>query len=135
MNEVIEMSNHGEPPVMYELPSYGNAVSPSRSSNVADQIFRFADVTVDVGRRKITRGGEAVKVTPAEYNLLLYFLKNVDRALDRDAILNAAWGYDFYPKTRTVDAHVARIRRKLEPNPAEPRHFLTIHGVGYRFLL
>jgi DNA-binding response OmpR family regulator len=135
MNHVIETNNQVEPPVMYELPIHGNAVSPSKSTTFADQIFRFADVTVDVGRRKITRGGEAVKVTPAEYNLLLYFLKNVDRALARDAILNAAWGYDFYPKTRTVDAHVARIRRKLEPNPTEPRHFLTIHGVGYRFLL
>jgi len=135
MNDVIEIQAQVKPPGMYQIPSHGNAVLPSRSSLVVDQIFRFADVTVDVGRRKITRGGETVKVTPAEYNLLLYFLKNVDRALDRDAILNAAWGYDFYPKTRTVDAHVARIRRKLEPNPAEPRHFLTIHGVGYRFLL
>jgi DNA-binding response OmpR family regulator len=135
MNDVIEIQAQMKPPGMYQIPSHGNAVLPSRSSLVVDQIFRFADVTVDVGRRKITRGGEAVKVTPAEYNLLLYFLENVDRALARDAILNAAWGYDFYPKTRTVDAHVARIRRKLEPNPAEPRHFLTIHGVGYRFLL
>jgi hypothetical protein len=78
MNHVIEISNQGELPVMYELPCYGNAVPPSRSSNVMDQIFRFADVTVDVGRRKITRGGEAVKLTPAEYNLLLYFLKNME---------------------------------------------------------
>jgi DNA-binding response OmpR family regulator len=135
MNDVVVINNQGQPPGMYELPSHSNAVSPSRPSNVVDQVFRFADVTVDVGRRKITRGGEAVKVTPAEYNLLLYFLNNVDRALARDAILNAAWGYDFYPKTRTVDAHIARLRRKLEPNPATPRHFLTIHGVGYRFLL
>lgn len=135
MNDVRESSNPWQPPGRYELPIHGNAVSPSKSTNFADQIFRFADVTVDVGRRKITRGGEAVKVTRAEYNLLLYFLKNVDRALARDAILNAAWGYDFYPRTRTVDAHVARIRRKLEPNPAEPRHLLTIHGVGYRFVL
>jgi DNA-binding response OmpR family regulator len=135
MNHVIEINSLGERPGRYELPIQASAATPSHSGNVADQIFRFADVTVDVSRRKITRGGEAVKVTPAEYNLLLYFLENVDRALARDAILNAAWGYDFYPKTRTVDAHVARIRRKLEPNPAEPRHFLTIHGVGYRFLL
>jgi DNA-binding response OmpR family regulator len=135
MNQVIEINSLGERPGRCELPSQGSPVTPSKSTNVADQIFRFADVTVDVSRRKITRGGEAVKVTPAEYNLLVYFLENVDRALARDAILNAAWGYDFYPKTRTVDAHVARIRRKLEPNPAEPRHFLTIHGVGYRFLL
>jgi DNA-binding response OmpR family regulator len=117
------------------LPNDSNLTLPSKSSNVVDQIFRFADVTVDVGRRKITRGGEAVKVTRAEYNLLVVFLQNEDRPLDRDALLNAAWGYDFYPNTRTVDAHVARLRRKLEPDPATPRHFLTIHGVGYRFLL
>jgi DNA-binding response OmpR family regulator len=135
MNDVIEIRNPEGAPGMYGLSNHRNDVLPSASGVVADQIFRFADVTVDVGRRKITRGGEAVKVTPAEYNLLLYFLKNIDRALDRDAILNAAWGYDFYPKTRTVDAHIARLRHKLEPNPAAPRHFLTIHGVGYRFLL
>ena len=135
MNDVIEIRNPEGAPGMYGLSNRRNDVLPSASGVVADQIFRFADVTVDVGRRKITRGGEAVKVTPAEYNLLLYFLKNIDRALDRDSILNAAWGYDFYPKTRTVDAHIARLRHKLEPNPAAPRHFLTIHGVGYRFLL
>ena len=85
--------------------------------------------------RKISRGGEAVKVTRAEHNLLVFFLQNVDQPLNRDAILNAVWGYDSYPTTRTVDVHVARLRHKLEPNPARPRHFLTIHGVGYRFLL
>jgi DNA-binding response OmpR family regulator len=99
-----------------------------------DHIVRFADVTVDVARRKITRSGEVVEVTPAEYNLLLYFVHNVDRPLTRDAILNAAWGYACYPNTRTVDAHVWRLRHKFESNPATPRHFLTIHGIGYRFL-
>src|SRR5690348_3778523 len=56
MNDVVVINNHGQPPGMYELPSHRNALSPSRSSNVVDQVFRFADVTVDVGRRKITRG-------------------------------------------------------------------------------
>jgi DNA-binding response OmpR family regulator len=65
-------------------------------------VVRFADVTVDVGRRKTMRGGEVVNFTRAEYNLLLFFLQNVDRALTRDVILNAAWGYDRYPTTRTV---------------------------------
>jgi DNA-binding response OmpR family regulator len=134
MNDVVVINNQGQPPSVY-VPNDDNLTLPSNSSNVVDQIVHFADVTVDVGRRKITRGGVAVKVTRAEYNLLVVFLRNEDRPLDRDAILNAAWGYDFYPKTRTVDVHVARLRRKLEPDPATPRHFLTIHGVGYRFLL
>jgi two-component system response regulator RegX3 len=109
-------------------------VFASRSSDLPGQIIRFADVTVDAERMKIMRGGQLVKVTRTEYNLLLFFVQNIDRPLTRDVILDAAWGYDFYPNTRTVDVHVARLRNKLEPNPTEPRHFLTIHGVGYRFV-
>ena len=134
MNDVVVINNTEKPPSMYEYHTPVNAVFHGRSGNIADQIVHFADVTVDVGRRKIMRGGEVVTVTRAEYNLLLFFLQNVDRPLTRDVILNAAWGYDCYPTTRTVDAHVCRLRRKLESNPATPRHFLTIHGVGYRFL-
>ena len=99
------------------------------------KVMRFADVEVDLDRRATTRSGEEVKLTPAEYNLLLFFLHNVDRVLSRDVILNSVWGYESYPNTRTVDAHVVRLRQKLEPDPATPRHFVTVHGVGYRFLL
>jgi DNA-binding response OmpR family regulator len=134
MNDLVVINNPKKQPSMYEYLTPVSAVFESRSDNFVDHVVRFADVTVDVGRRKIMRGGEPVKVTRAEYNLLLFFLQNVDRPLTRDAILNAAWGYDCYPTTRTVDAHVCRLRRKLESNPAIPRHFLTIHGVGYRFL-
>jgi DNA-binding response OmpR family regulator len=134
MNDLVVINNPEKPPSMYEYPTPIGADFNSRSDISVDQVIRFAEVTVDVGRRKIMRGAEPVNVTRAEYNLLLFFLQNVDRPLTRDAILNAAWGYDCYPTTRTVDAHVCRLRRKLESNPATPRHFLTIHGVGYRFL-
>jgi len=122
------------PPSRYGHLTRRRPVLDGRSSDIAEQIVRFADVTVDAGRRKIMRGGEVVKLTRAEYNLLLFFVQNIDRPLTRDAILDAAWGYDFYPNTRTVDVHVARLRNKLEPDPTTPRHFLTIHGVGYRFV-
>ena len=134
MNEVIVINNPPTPPSVYEYRAQVNAAQDSWPNNVAEKIIRFADVTIDVGRRRITRSGEVVEVTPAEYNLLLLFLQNVDRPLTCDAILNVAWGDDCYPNTRTVDAHVCRLRQKLEPNPAAPRHFVTIHGVGYRFL-
>jgi len=49
-------------------------------------------------------------------------------------ILNSVWGYEFFPNTRTVDAHVVKLRQKLEPDGNTPRHFLTVHGVGYRFV-
>jgi len=98
------------------------------------RVLEFGSVQVDLTRRKVTRNGREVRLTRAEYNLLTYFLQNPDRALTRDAILNSVWGYDFFPQTRTVDAHVVRLRQKLEDEPAHPRYFLTVHGVGYRFL-
>jgi len=105
-----------------------------RTASDTQKVISFAEVQVDVERRTITQRGVDVKLTPAEYNLLLFFLHNADRALTRDVILNSVWGYESYPNTRTVDAHVVRLRQKLEPDPSLPRHSLTVHGVGYRFL-
>jgi len=96
--------------------------------------FDFADVQVDLTRRMVRKAGIELKLTRAEYNLLTYFLQNADRPLTREMILNSVWGYDWLPNTRTVDAHVVRLRQKLEPDASPPRHFLTVHGVGYRFL-
>jgi DNA-binding response OmpR family regulator len=95
---------------------------------------QFGDVLVDFERRIVTRSGAQLKMTPAEYNLLTYFVQNPDRALTRDMILNSVWGYECFPNTRTVDAHVVKLRQKLEADPNSPRHFITVHGVGYRFL-
>jgi DNA-binding response OmpR family regulator len=94
----------------------------------------FDETEVDLEHRIVRRRGEEVKFTPAEYNLLTFFLQNPNRPLTRDMILNSVWGYESYPNTRTVDAHVVRLRQKLEPEPNTPRHFLTVHGVGYRFI-
>ena len=105
-----------------------------RTSAEECKVMEFSDVEVDFTRRVVQRHGEELKLTRAEYNLLTYFLQNPDRALTRDMILNSVWGYDSFPHTRTVDAHVVRLRQKLEPDAGNPRHFLTVHGVGYRFL-
>jgi DNA-binding response OmpR family regulator len=106
-----------------------------RTSLDLEKVFRFGEVQVDLERRTVTRLGEEVRLTRLEYNLLAYFLLNSDRALTRDSILNSVWGLESYPNTRTVDAHVVRLRQKLELNPCAPRHVLTVHGLGYRFLL
>jgi DNA-binding response OmpR family regulator len=94
----------------------------------------FGNVEVDLDQRQVRREAEEVRMTRAEFNLLAFFLQNPGRALSRDVILNSVWGYESFPNTRTVDAHVVRLRQKLEPDPETPRHFLTMHGVGYRFL-
>ena len=98
--------------------------------------LRHLEWTVVTGGldRVVQRAGVELKLTRAEYNLLTYFLQNADRPLTREMILNSVWGYDWLPHTRTVDAHVVRLRQKLEPDASRPRHFLTVHGVGYRFL-
>jgi DNA-binding response OmpR family regulator len=98
------------------------------------KVLSFADVEVNLERRVVTRRSQEIRFTPAEYNLLTFFLQNPDRPLSRDMILNSVWGYESFPNTRTVDAHVVRLRQKLEADPNCPRHFLTLHKVGYRFL-
>jgi len=105
-----------------------------RSSSDARKVANFSVAEIDFERRLVTRKGEELRFTPAEYNLLCYFLHNPNRPLTRDMILNSVWGYEFFPNTRTVDAHVVKLRHKLEPDPNTPRHFLTVHGVGYRFV-
>lgn len=105
-----------------------------RSAPGSARTLSFAGVEVDLESRTVKRLGAEVRFTRAEFNLLTFFLQNADKALTRDMILNSVWGYESFPNTRTVDAHVVRLRQKLEPEPNIPRHFLTIHGVGYRFL-
>lgn len=105
-----------------------------RATSDAHRVQHFGDTEIDMERRIVMRKGEEVKLTPAEYNLLVFFLQNPDRPLTRDVILNSVWGYNSFPNTRTVDAHIVKLRQKFEIDPVTPRHFLTVHGVGYRFL-
>ena len=99
----------------------------------SDYILSFGEVEVNLDRNTVARGGVGVPVTHAEYELLTYFLLNAERELSRDMILESVWSYLASPNTRTVDAHVLRLRQKLEPDPNAPRHFLTLHRVGYCF--
>jgi len=105
-----------------------------RTSPDSNTVIAFSGNVVDLKRRVVTRGGEEIKLTRGEYNLLTYFIQNPGLPLTRDMILNSVLGYESFPNTRTVDAHVVRLRQKLEPEPNTPRHILTVHGVGYRFL-
>jgi DNA-binding response OmpR family regulator len=74
-------------------------------------------------------------MTPSEYKLLLFFLGNVDLALPRQTILTSVWSYSEDIHSRTLDAHISKLRQKCEADPNMPRHFVTVHGVGYRFLM
>ena len=105
-----------------------------RSTSETRAVRSFGNIDVDTERRLVSNRGNEVALTPSEYNLLVYFLRNPDRVLTREAILADVWGFESAPTTRTVDSHVVKLRQKLEPDPSVPRYFLTVHGVGYRFV-
>jgi len=92
----------------------------------------FGDVQVDFERHQVSRAGEEIPMTAREFALLAYFLRHPGRVLDRDSLLQAVWQTEFLGP-RTIDNFVARLRAKLEPDPEDPRFFLTVRGVGYRF--
>jgi DNA-binding response OmpR family regulator len=97
--------------------------------------YAFGDVEVNLRSCQVARKGKALEVSSKEFELLKYFLCHAGEALSRDRLLEDVWGYDRFPSTRTVDAHIVRLRQKLEPKPDEPRFILTIHGTGYKFVL
>jgi len=101
---------------------------------VDQERFAFENIEVNLRRHEVRRNGEAVPFSTKEFELLKCFLSHPGEALSRDRLLDEVWGYDNYPTTRTVDAHMLRLRQKLEPNPEAPRFFLTVHGVGYKFV-
>jgi DNA-binding response OmpR family regulator len=100
-----------------------------------DYVVSFSNIEVNLDRATVVRGGKKVSLTTAEFELLTFFLQNPGRALNRDVILESVWSYLASPNTRTVDAHVLRLRQKLEAEPDAPRHFVTVHKVGYLFSL
>lgn len=94
----------------------------------------FGEVRLDFQRFIATRGGTPVHLTPKEFALIRYLAAQEGVAVRRDLLIDHVWGEDVYPTNRTVDTHVLSLRNKLEPDPERPRHLLTVHGVGYRFV-
>jgi DNA-binding response OmpR family regulator len=99
-----------------------------------ENLYVFEDVMVDFSKTEITRGGEKITVTKKEFQTLEFMTKNAGRMISRDELLNEVWGYHNYPCTRTVDNHILKLRQKLERDPSNPSHILTVFGLGYKFV-
>jgi DNA-binding response OmpR family regulator len=97
------------------------------------EAIRFGDVVVDVEARTATRGGRPCTLTPKAFELLLALVGRGGRVATRQELLKEVWGYGAFVLSRTVDSHIAELRRKLEDDPARPRHIVTVWKVGYRF--
>ena len=98
------------------------------------EVYSFDEIEVDFGKMELLRAGQPIPLTPQEFKMLRFFLNNKDRVVSRNELLNEVWGYHSYPTTRTVDTHMLRLRQKLEKDPADPIHFRTVHGTGYKFV-
>jgi DNA-binding response OmpR family regulator len=94
----------------------------------------FDDVVVDFRRYEARKGGQRIEMTRKEFGVLQYLAARSGEVVRRDELLEEVWDYKNYPTTRTVDNHVLSLRAKLEEEPGEPRHMITVHGVGYKFV-
>ena len=112
----------------------GQLPEPAGPSGTQHDILAFDEVRVDFTSMVAVRGANALTFTAQEFKLLKYFANSPSRVISREELLNEVWGYENYPTTRTVDNHVLRLRQKLEPDPSNPRYFLTMHGSGYKFM-
>ena len=104
-----------------------------RNPNATDTL-EFGGVKGCLSTMEIHRNGRPVTLTSKEFKTLAYLIKNPRRVISRDELLNEVWGLENYPCTRTVDNHIFKLRKKLESDSAHPKHFHTVHCVGYRFL-
>ncbi len=98
----------------------------------SEPVTRF-DLTIDAARRRVERDGEEIQLTPLEFEILLTLARAPGVVMNRDQLMDRVWGYRDYAGGRVVDSHVARIRRKLGDEAAEPKYIRTVHGVGYAF--
>jgi len=96
--------------------------------------YAFDEIELNFKRYEAKKAGKVVEISPREFETLRFLILHEGEIVTRDQLLEHVWGYNAFPLTRTVDNHIAKLRHKLEASPADPRHILTIHGVGYKFV-
>ncbi|MBO6793944.1 MAG: response regulator transcription factor [Balneolaceae bacterium] len=104
------------------------------ANSLTKEHYAFADVEIDFKSMRVSKSGQEVLLSAKEFQLLRFLVEHSDMILSRDQLLNEVWGYDALPSTRTVDVHIAWLRQKLEPDNRYPKHIVTVHGFGYKFI-
>jgi two-component system OmpR family response regulator len=112
----------------------GRKLIPVHGREPTEDVYQFAEATINFTRHEVLVRGEPRTLTPLEFELLKCFFGNEGAVLTRGQLLDRVWGLDSSPSTRTVDNFIVRLRKHFEPDPAHPRHFLSVRGVGYRFV-
>jgi len=106
----------------------------SEKKSSANGIVAFGDTEINFQSIEVKKEGETISLSSKEFQLLKFMVENEGVILSRDQLLNEVWGYDAVPSTRTVDVHIAWLRQKLEADSGYPKHILTVHGFGYKFV-
>lgn len=108
--------------------------APAASPQKQDEPFHFGQVTVDFRSTEVRRDGKLIEMSAREFELLRYLIRERGATISRGQLLRDVWGYDEEALTRTIDMHMALLRQKLEADARNPRHFLTVRGLGYKFI-
>ena len=95
---------------------------------------QVGNITVDLERHEACTDGEPLALTPREFRLLGFFVEHRGEVVSREALLDAVWGYETIPFTRTVDTHIAKLRKKIEDDPSDPQYLITVHRLGYKLV-
>jgi len=99
---------------------------------VEEALLKVGDIEIDVARHQASKGTVTLELTPKEFDLLAFLAKNRSFVFSRDQLLEKVWGYDFAGDTRTVDVHIRWLRQKIETDPNNPKHLITVRGTGYK---
>lgn len=107
-----------------------------RASRPTEKIehYQFGNITLDFKRVRATKGHAVLDLSPREFDIMRYFIEHRGEVVTRDQLLDAVWGYQNFPFTRTVDMHIAKLRKKIEDTPSDPRYIITVHRIGYKFV-
>lgn len=105
----------------------------SRSESAVTQALEFGDLVISSAQAVVTNNGARINLTATEFRLLCELAEHAGLVLTRDQLLESVWGYDYLSDSRVVDAHIRRLREKLEVDPSDPRYVITVRGLGYRF--
>jgi DNA-binding response OmpR family regulator len=106
----------------------GPAVAPA-----TPETYRFGDISIDFKRHEARKGSQPIELSPREFQLLGYFIQHRGEIVTRETLLDTVWDYNAIPFTRTVDMHIAKLRKKVEDNPGDPKYVVTVHRLGYKF--
>ena len=106
----------------------------AKKINISSDEITLGEFTLNIRRRTLTKSGKNIELTQVEFQMVDYFFNNPDTVLSRNDILTRVWGANYFAEEKIVDVNIRRLRMKIEDDPSEPKHLLTVWGLGYKWV-